>query len=123
MTKMMNMMFVMIVTIGVDRIWNLLQHIPHLADNEVGDSSEVITDEEVAKAQLGKEENNPESNINDDADEADEANEADKSEAMKRCKVILSEIDGIESEIETAIEVEEYDLAAELDEKDIKSQG
>mmetsp|Transcript_13150 Transcript_13150/g.19916 ORF Transcript_13150/g.19916 Transcript_13150/m.19916 type:complete len:1217 (-) Transcript_13150:1275-4925(-) len=88
-----------------------------IADNEVGDSSEVITDEEVAEAQLAEEENNSDGNINDDVDEAGEADEVDKSEAMKRCKVILSEIDGIESEIEAAIEVEEYDLAAELDEK------
>ncbi len=87
-----------------------------VTDSEVGESSEVITAEEVAEAQQAEEENCADV-INDEADEDDEADEADKTEALKRCKVLLSEIDEIESEIQAAIDEEEYDLAAELDDK------
>lgn len=76
---------------------------------ETGGSSEVITDEEVVEAQLA----------DDNYTEVDSTaiDKVSYEELLKRCKAILAEIEEIESEIDNAIEEEDYDLAAALDDK------
>jgi hypothetical protein len=49
--------------------------------------------------------------------ENEESNEENMVEAIKRCKTILTQIDGIDKEVEVAIEEEDYEVAADLDEK------
>lgn len=63
------------------------------------DNSDDIVDDNTAEVEIGK------------------PNETDKVEALNRCKSILSAINQIESEIEVAIDEEDYDAAAELDDQ------
>lgn len=78
-------------------------------DTEAEESDEVITEEEVIEAKLAEE---SETNA-----KSTEIDEGDKTEVLKQGKSILSQITDIETQIEVAIEEDDYDTAGELDEK------
>jgi len=85
---------------------------------------EVAQVEDEEQRQQDQDETELDTDVEADADEkendeqADGVNDEEKKEAaLQRCKVILSKISELESGIEAAIEVEEYDEAAELDDQ------
>ncbi len=84
-------------------------------------ASNPIDDEEVHEDIIPDEDENDDCVVNTNNDvkkEADEeTSEENKIIAQERCKSILSEINKFEAEIEVAIDEEDYDTAAVLDEK------
>ena len=88
----------------------------HDCDEDI-DYSEVITEEEIHQAQLAEEDEAFNEVDKTETQKESEDDSAKKEEMMRRRKEIVVEIEEIEAAIETAIEEEDYDTAAELDEK------
>ncbi len=75
--------------------------------------NEVISEEEMMQTQ--QEEDSCTEDLNEDSD-TDNDHQAQKEKSLKRYREIMLQIELMESEIESAIEEEDYDKAADLDE-------